>query len=241
LRGPHGIHRLMIRCHPALPQVHVLVRGAPLPEGLLDLCANDPRITGLSQQAEKTGAYQTLYGEDHLLLTLAGIPHRIRHDAFFQVHSEQAERLVQTAMDWIREQPPGHLLDLFSGAGAFTLPAAALSVKVLGIDNTPGKGPFLAADLSKGLPNNRELQKTRWDTVLTDPPRAGMEKRLCKEIRDQLKPRRVLYISCNPATLARDLSRLCHEGAYRLLRAEGFDLFPQTTHVETLALLERVP
>lgn len=242
LHAPHGIHRLTLRSQTGLTAVHLLVRGAPLPPGLPEFCANDPRIASLSQQTQKTGPYSPVCGTPTLTMHLADITHRLPADAFFQVHDDQAETLVQTTLAWLAETPSTHLLDLFSGAGAFTLPAARHARTVLGIDTTPGTGPeFITADLSHGLPDDPRLRGRTFDTVLMDPPRDGMEKRLCKQIRDQLRPARILYISCNPATLARDLSRFAHEDTYRLTRVQGFDLFPQTPHVETLALLHRRP
>lgn len=237
---PHGLHRLTIRTQSDQSRAFVLVRGNPLPDGFLEHCQADSRIAGLLQQPRKTDPYACIHGEPALTMHLAGVTHRLRADAFFQVHDVQAEVLVQTAMAWLSESPCGTLLDLFCGAGAFTLPAGRHAKTVLGIDSTPGNGPeFMQADLSQGLPDDPRLTDRSWDTVLTDPPRDGMEKRLCKQVRDRLKPQRILYISCNPATLARDLSRFCHENRYRLERVQGFDLFPQTHHVETLALLRR--
>lgn len=239
-RNPHGIHRMTLRSQTDRDAAHVLVRGTPLPEGFQEACAAHPRIAGLSQQPRKTDPYTCILGEPGLTMRLAGVEHTLRADAFFQVHDQQAEALVQTAMDWLAEESCDNLLDLFCGAGAFTLPAARHARNVLGIDTVPGEGNgFITADLSQGLPDDPRLAKTAWDTVLVDPPRDGMEKRLCKQIRDKLKPARILYISCNPATLARDLSRFAHENTYRLERVQGFDLFPQTTHVETLALMRR--
>lgn len=240
LKSPHGLHRLTLRTQTDRNQAHILVRGTPLPDGFLEACAADARISGLSQQPHKTDPYHCILGRPTLSMQLAGVDHALRADAFFQVHDQQAEALVQTAMEWLAESPCQNLLDLFSGAGAFTLPAARHARHVLGMDAVPGNGPdFLAADLSKGLPDDARIRGRAWDVVLTDPPRDGMEKRLCKQVRDQVKPERILYISCNPATLARDLSRFCHENIYALERVQGFDLFPQTHHVETLALLQR--
>jgi 23S rRNA (uracil1939-C5)-methyltransferase len=237
---PHGLHRLTIRTQTDRNHAFVLVRGTPMPDGFMETCQADPRIAGVFQQPQKTDPYHCIHGVPALTMHLAGIEHRLRADAFFQVHDQQAESLVQTAMAWLAESPCENLLDLFCGAGAFTLPAKRHANAVLGIDTTPGGGPdFIRADLSKGLPEDSRLRSRKWDTVLVDPPRDGMEKRLCKQIRDHLKPERILYISCNPATLARDLSRFANEGAYALERVEGFDLFPQTTHVETLALMRR--
>lgn len=239
-RAPHGLHRLTIRTQTDRTKAFVLVRGDPLPEGFLETCKADPRIGGVFQQPQKTDSYRCIAGEPSLTMQLAGVEHRLRADAFFQVHDQQAEKLVQTAMAWLAESPCEHLLDLFCGAGAFTLPAKRHANAVLGIDTTPGNGPeFIQADLAQGLPEDSRLRSRKWDTVLADPPRDGMEKRLCKQIRDRLKPERILYISCNPATLARDLSRFANEGIYTLERVEGFDLFPQTAHVETLALMRR--
>lgn len=237
--APHGLHRMMLRTNTDRNQVLVLVRGDPLPPDLLATCQAHPLITGLAQQPEKTAEWHSLYGRTHLNMQLADHPHEIAHDAFFQVHDTQADALVRTAMDWLSRCHPQSVLDLFSGAGAFTFPAARIAPTVLGLDTRPGQGPFLQADLQKGLPQDKRLKSNAWDVVLTDPPRDGMEKRLCRQIRDQIQPRHVLYISCNPATLARDLARLAHDRTYTLLRVQGFDLFPQTTHVETLAWMER--
>ncbi|MCC5850255.1 MAG: class I SAM-dependent RNA methyltransferase [Verrucomicrobia bacterium] len=239
LTADHGIHRMMIRSDTRRDKIMVLVRGDPVTPALTEYCANHPRITGLAQQPEKTAAWRQLYGEPTLEMHLADISHEIHWDQFFQVHEQQAECLVRTAMAWLAEKPVQNVLDLFCGVGAFTLPAARLADQVLGVDSFPGQGPFLRGDLSKGLPDDIRLHRSRWDVVIMDPPRAGMEKKLCKQIRDKLKPERILYVSCDPATLARDLSRFCSGEVYRVERVQGFDLFPQTTHVETLALLSR--
>jgi len=145
---------------------------------------------------------------------------------------------VRATLERAREARPASLLDLFCGSGAFTLPAARFCDTVLGLDSRPGKGPFQKADLRRGLPN--KVMERPWDLVLVDPPRAGMEKRLVQQLRDRVRPRRLLYVSCNPATLARDLQRLCAKGDYTLNWVRGFDLFPQTSHVETLCEVVRV-
>lgn len=236
---PHGIHRILLRADSPRARVSVLVTGHPLPATLETLCRALPAVSTLFRRSETGKPWLPIFGNGALDLTLAHHTHRVRLDAFFQVNEAVADALVRTAMDWLAEQPAESLLDLFSGCGAFTLPATRIVPRVLGIDNTPGEGPFLSANLAKGLPNDPRVTRKKWDVVLLDPPRAGAEKRLTQQIRDDLRPDRILYVSCNPATLARDLARLCQDGAYTLQRAEGFDLFPQTPHVETLALLSR--
>ena len=239
LTADHGIHRMMIRSDTRRDKILVLVRGTPAPPDLAEFCTRHPRITGLAQQAEKSAPWQQLYGDPRLEMHLAECRHEIHLDQFFQVHERQAEKLIRVAMDWLAEKPVQNVLDLFCGVGAFTLPAARLAEQVLGVDTFPGQGPFLRGDLSKGLPDDIRLHRVRWDAVMMDPPRAGMDKKLCKQLRDKVKPERMLYISCDPATLARDLARFCSGAVYRVDRVQGFDLFPQTTHVETLALLSR--
>lgn len=238
----HALHRLMLRVEADRAGVHLLLRGeleAADREELIDFAASRESIRSLSIQGDWKQPWHTLAGDPTLRFKLAGEAHRVSHDQFFQVHDVLADTLVRTAMDWLGECGSRAVLDLFCGAGAFTRPAARLAGHALGVDARPGQGPFLKADLRKGLPRNPKITGRQWDTVITDPPRAGMEKGLVKQIRDQIKPRHILCVGCNPATLARDLQRLCATGAYSLQRVQGFDLFPQTTHVETLAQLYR--
>jgi 23S rRNA (uracil1939-C5)-methyltransferase len=237
----HGLHRLLLRVDADRDALHLLLRGTP-PDALLlplaSLATEIPSLRSLSLQADWKSPWRCLHGDPDLHFTLADEDHTLRFDAFFQVNDRLADSLVRRTMDWLREEPCSSLLDLFCGAGAFTLPAARHVPKVLGIDSQPGQGPFLAANLHNGLPRDRRIADTRWDAVLCDPPRAGMSPALLQDIL-RLNPKRILYVSCNPATLARDLQRLCQDKTHTLQRVQGFDLFPQTTHVETLALLLR--
>ena len=234
----HQLHRLILRCNGARNAVHLLLRGR-LEEAeeasWRDWAAQHPEISGLSIQEDWQRDWETFYGAPHLDFSLADVPQPIDHDGFFQVNDLLADQLVRETLAWMDEGPKNRLLDLFCGAGAFTLPAAALGFQVLGLDARPGKGPFQRADLRKGIP--KVVANQSWQTVLTDPPRAGMDKKLCEEIRDKIRPERIFYISCNPATLARDLKIICATGKYQICRVKGFDLFPQTTHVETLVEL----
>ena len=234
------LHRLLLRVDGSRQKVHVLLRGILEEDERAEwICwaDNSPGVESLSIQKDWRAPWHSLFGEGRLRFSLADQQHEIAYDSFFQVNDELADHLVRDTLNEL-EPGGGNLLDLFCGAGAFTLPASSLGFNVLGLDSRPGKGPFLRADLRKGLPK-RVLNQT-WQTVITDPPRSGMEKHLCTQIRDRITPEHILYVSCNPATLARDLQRLCAKGDYSLVKVKGYDLFPQTTHVETLALLKRV-
>ena len=233
----HQLHRLMLRTDGERKSIHLLLRGIlgdSEQASLLDWAAKHEKICAVSIQEDWRAPWDNLLGEGKLAFTLAGQSHLIEYDAFFQVHDRLADKLVSESIELLGVAK-GSLLDLFCGVGSFTLPAQQQGWKVLGIDSRPGKGPFARSDLRKGIP--KKLLNQKWHTVLTDPPRAGMEKELCVQIRDQLRPAQILYVSCNPATLARDLQRLCAKGGYDLIQVKGFDLFPQTTHVETVALL----
>lgn len=233
----HRITRATLRTDSAAASVHLVLRGTAPAAALETLISRLPSLHSLSLQAAEHQPLQTLWGEATLLFHLAGESHTLPPDAFFQIHDRLADTLVRTCMDWLGESPTSSLLDLFSGAGAFTLPAARRVPQVLGLDHRcPPSGPFQSADLRRGLP--RTVLARRWDCVLTDPPRSGMTPELLRDLR-LLRPHRLLYISCNPATLARDLKSLCADNAYALDRVQGFDLFPQTSHLESLCLLTR--
>lgn len=237
----HQLHRAMLRTGGDRQTTHLLLRGLLSDQetsDLLDWAKPQPELESVSIQADWKTPWESLLGTGTLAFTLADVPHTIAYDQFFQIHDALADTLVRTALDWLGTGNSQRLLDLFSGSGAFTLPAARQGFQVLGLDSRPGKGPFQNADLRKGIPAS--VLKQSWDVVMTDPPRSGMEKDLCRQIRDKIHPHRILYISCNPATLARDLQRLCANNNYHLTRVQGFDLFPHTTHVETLVELQKV-
>ncbi|WFB36573.1 hypothetical protein P3T73_02210 [Kiritimatiellota bacterium B12222] len=233
------LHRLLLRCDGERQQVHMMLRGV-LGEkeepSLLAWVNSQASISQLSIQDDWQSPWESLIGKGQLSFNLADHCHTIDYDAFFQVHDPLADHLIRDCMDWLGEGK-APLLDLFSGAGAFTFPAAQRGWQVLGLDTRPGTGPFKSADLRKGL--SKKILKQPWKIVLTDPPRSGMEEKLCTQIRDHIQPQRILYTSCNPATLARDLKRLCQNNRYSLQKVKGYDLFPQTTHVETLVLLQK--
>lgn len=169
---------------------------------------------------------------------------------FVQVNAPVNEAMVAQALDWLAPQAGERVLDLFCGLGNFSLPLARIGAEVVAIEgvvemvdrartNAERNGletaHFYWADLSKPL-IDAQWAKGGFPAVLLDPPREG-----ALEIVRQmatLGARRVVYVSCNPATLARDAAELIGQG-YKLKRAGVLDMFPQTAHVEAMALFER--
>ncbi|WP_194757220.1 23S rRNA (uracil(1939)-C(5))-methyltransferase RlmD [Aliidiomarina indica] len=166
---------------------------------------------------------------------------------FLQVNAQVNQAMVAQALAWLGLKQDENVLDLFCGFGNFTLPMAARCHSVLGVEgsrsqveqanrnlalNSVANVRFTSADL------NQPLHKFSWaansfDVVVLDPPRAGAEY-VCQHV-SKLKPKRILYVSCDPATLARDSEILLSHG-YRLQRWGMLDMFPQTAHMETMAL-----
>lgn len=169
---------------------------------------------------------------------------------FVQVNAPVNEAMIAQALDWLAPQPGERVLDLFCGLGNFALPLARNGASVVGVEGVQGMverarsnaahnglqtAHFYQADLSK------PLAEAGWAgegfaAVLLDPPRDGA----LEVVRQMtsLGARRVVYVSCNPATLARDAAELARQG-YRLVRAGLLDMFPQTAHAEAMALFER--
>jgi 23S rRNA (uracil1939-C5)-methyltransferase len=165
-------------------------------------------------------------------------------EAFFQINPALLPELIEFAL---RDARGETALDLYCGVGLFTLPLARRFAKVMGVEANPVATRFARRNLDHaGLTNVRVItanvaagvMKTRSvDFILLDPPRAGAESIVIKRILD-LHPARISYVSCDPATLARDLKKLI-AGGYAIESIAGFDLFPQTHHVETVVLLRR--
>ncbi|PAV27177.1 23S rRNA m(5)U-1939 methyltransferase [Tamilnaduibacter salinus] len=169
---------------------------------------------------------------------------------FTQVNADINERMIDQALDWLAPEPDDRVLDLFCGLGNFSLPLARCAGDVVGVEggeamvvrgreNAERNGlenvRFHAADLQADF-TAAPWAREGFDRVLIDPPRSGAQA-VCEHLAN-FGARRVVYVSCNPSTLARDAGVLVAKG-YRLKRAGVMDMFPHTTHVESMALFER--
>jgi 23S rRNA (uracil1939-C5)-methyltransferase len=183
---------------------------------------------------------------DELTFESNGFKFKYNARVFFQGNPYVISKLVEHA---IKDLRGGLALDLYCGVGLFTLPLAGNFSRVIGVEENPesiafakknakenGRDniDFTCADVGKGIEeNSRRLRAL--DALLLDPPRTGVEKRVIGSI-IEISPKEIVYVSCDPATLARDLKALFE--AYELVEIEGFDMFPQTHHVETIAKLK---
>jgi 23S rRNA (uracil1939-C5)-methyltransferase len=165
--------------------------------------------------------------------------------SFAQVNPPMAAELLELVMDKIVSRSPTSLVDAYSGAGEVAIELAARGIRVTAIELDPDASAWCASRLPEGSAAvcarvEDALGATLpADVLLLNPPRAGVDERVCALLEAQsIKPHSVIYVSCNPATLARDLSRL---PSYRIGSVTGFDMFPQTAHVETVAELEPAP
>jgi 23S rRNA (uracil1939-C5)-methyltransferase len=170
---------------------------------------------------------------------------------FIQVNREVNASMVETAIRLLRPQPHDVLLDLFCGLGNFTLPLARRSHRALGVEGDHGLVAKARGNAVRNAIGNAEFKcenlfepakfaawsNERYDLVLLDPPRAGAAELLPLIARWQ--PRRVVYISCHPGSLARDAGILVRDLGFTLTDAGVMDMFPQTTHVESIAVFEK--
>lgn len=189
-------------------------------------------------------------GAGPLEYAVAGERIGFRPGDFVQVNAALNEALVARVLGLLGLRDSDRVLDLFAGLGNFTLPIARRAREVLGVEgdaglvararanaerNGLGNARFVQADLFAPDPQ-AEWQRADWDLVLLDPPRAGAREVLGGVARS--RPRRIVYVSCHPGTLARDVGHLVHDHGYRLRAAGIADMFPHTAHVESLACLE---
>jgi 23S rRNA (uracil1939-C5)-methyltransferase len=173
---------------------------------------------------------------------------------FVQVNGAINNAMVARAIELLELQPADRVLDLFCGLGNFTLPLARRAATVVGVEGEPElieraranarrngieNAAFHVADLSVAPDRAAPWLKGGFDKVLLDPPRVGAREVLSAVA--HIAPRRVVYISCHTGSLARDLGVLARDHGFRLRAAGVLDMFPHTTHVESIAVLERVP
>jgi 23S rRNA (uracil1939-C5)-methyltransferase len=188
-------------------------------------------------------------GAEYLEEELSGLRFRISHNAFFQTNTEMAERLYGIATEMTGVGGGERIFDLFCGIGTLGLSLASRAGEVWGIEVVPeaiadaeqnargneiGNAYFRAGDARKGI--RPLLQEAgRPDVVVVDPPRAGLSKKVVRRLIECDAPR-IVYVSCNPTTLAPNAAQLAEAG-YRVRRVRPVDMFPQTPHIECVALL----
>ncbi|MBE6990351.1 MAG: 23S rRNA (uracil(1939)-C(5))-methyltransferase RlmD [Ruminococcaceae bacterium] len=196
--------------------------------------------------------YRTLWGVDTITDTLCGLTFRLSVPSFYQVNRDQAERLYERAVEFAGLTGTETVLDLYCGAGTITQVMARRAGEVIGAEIVPeaiddamenarhngienvrffcGDAAAAAADFAaRGL---------RPDVICVDPPRRGLAPEVV-EAAAAMGPERIVYVSCDPATLGRDVKRFAGHG-YRVARAAAVDLFPRTAHVETVCVLSKL-
>jgi len=188
-----------------------------------------------------------LAGKDHIVEELGGYLFKISANSFFQTNSAQAEQLYEQVMQFAEISKHEIVWDLYAGTGTISLFLARQAKEVVGFElvesavSDAGKNAqehkisnvsFVAGDLLHTL--RHTLPKP--DVLVTDPPRSGMHEKVVRYI-TEIQPERLVYVSCNPTTLARDLTIL--KESYRIEKVQPVDMFPQTYHIETVVKLKR--
>ena len=242
--------------------VCVLVNGDKLPKEdrlvtlLRDAC---PKCTGivLGTNTKKGNVilgdrYRTLWGSDRLEDTLCGKTFRLSVPSFYQVNRIQAERLYAKAIEFAGLTGQETVLDLYCGAGTITLALSDHAKKVLGAEIVPEAIDDARENAARNGVKNAEFfcgdasdvakklarENLRPDVITVDPPRKGLAADVVESIAE-MQPGRVVYVSCDSATMARDVKRLADLG-YTAQRACAVDMFPRADHVETVCLLSKL-
>jgi len=190
-------------------------------------------------------------GRNHIFEQMENLKFKIGAKSFYQTNSEQAYNLYKTVRDFADINPQMLVYDLYTGTGTIACFVAENAKKVVGIEYVPEaiedarenaklngikNTEFFAGDMQKVLNQDFIKQHGKPDVIITDPPRAGMHSDVIKTLLFA-KPKRIIYVSCNPATQARDLQLLDEQ--YQVLKIQPVDMFPHTQHVENVVLLER--
>ena len=196
-------------------------------------------------------SYETLWGEDTLTENLCGFEFSVSAASFLQVNPVQTECLYAQVEAFLPEKDGFEAIDVYCGTGTISMILSKRAKHVTGIENIKpavedaarnaerngaGNADFICADAAEALPELIE-KGTRPDVIVIDPPRKGCDKAVLNAITGSAV-QRVIYVSCDPATLARDV-RILVDGGYSIQKVQPIDMFPQTAHVETVCLLVR--
>ena len=233
-------------------------RAIPHPEDLIARLQSIPGFTTLvlSVNTKKGNVVLgdeevVLYGQGFIEDTLCGLTFRLSPRSFYQVNHHQAQRLYQAAIEQAGITKEDTVLDLYCGVGTITLAMAKAAGRVIGVEVVPqavedakenarrngiDNVEFFCGDAGQAA-LELEAKGVRADVVVVDPPRKGLNADTIEALH-RFSPRRIVYVSCDPATMARDVALLKDRG-YQLKNAMAADLFPRCAHVETVVLLSR--
>lgn len=198
--------------------------------------------------------FHLIYGEETLNDTLCGLSFQLSPDSFFQINPPQTEKLYETALDFAGLSPEDTLCDVYCGAGTITLMMARRCKSAIGIEVVPAAVANAKKNAERNGISNAVFREgtaesllprlvndgLRPDVIVVDPPRKGLDSAVVSAI-IQAAPSTLVYISCNPATQARDAAFFL-EGGYRVQKIQPVDMFPYTSHVETvMSLVQQKP
>ena len=232
-----------------LPKLPALIEALKAVPGFTTLVLSVNTRKGNAVLGDK---FVTLYGPGYIEDTLCGLNFRLSARSFYQVNHAQAQRLYETAIAMAGITKNDLVLDLYCGVGTITLAMASAAGKVMGVEVVPQaiedardnarrngieNAEFFCADAGAAA-LELEQKGIRPDIITVDPPRKGLNSDAIEAI-DRMNPKRLVYISCDPATLARDTALLKERG-FRLEKAIAADLFPRCSHVETVCLLSKL-
>jgi 23S rRNA (uracil1939-C5)-methyltransferase len=230
------------------------------PDYLVELLRAYPEVRSIHWAINDTPAEVTnlptklLWGDDAIEEELCGMRFRIRPNAFLQTNTKMAERLYSLAREYAALTGEETVYDLYCGTGTIALTLAREALTVWGVEvseesvacalenadlNGITNAAFFAGEVGDSLAELAEHAGPP-DVAVVDPPRAGLSGKALRRLA-RLEAKRIVYVSCNPTTLASDAKTLAKDWGYELKRARPVDMFPHTPHVETVALLEREP
>lgn len=223
---------------------------AAIPEAVGDLCDTFLASHHLNvPEAAPPDATRVVKGSGFIRERLNGFTFEIGPSTFFQTNTLQAERMFTILLSWLADLRPRTAVDLYAGTGPIAIQLSRAAERVVAIESNPESVEMAKRNIAlNGLTNVTiacaEVEKTKTDAfpspcdvIVVDPPRPGLHRKAVDMLL-ALAPPALAYVSCNPATLARDLKLLC-EGGYGIERIQPVDLFPHTFHIEAMVLLRK--
>lgn len=242
-----GISEITLRCGEYTDEIMVIFKtNKNIDKKMIDaLIKNNKNVKSIYQL--KLNKYKLLHGEAYIHDKLLDKTFRISPNSFFQINTKQAEKLFNKVLKYIDDKDK-NILDLYCGIGVISIIVSNNKRNIIGVDivdnaikdanynknlNNVKNVEFISEDVSNVLPVIK-MAKKQLDVIILDPPRTGIDKESIKLI-NELLPKKLIYISCNPVTLARDLKELKEN--YDIREITPFDMFPLTHHVESVSLL----